>query len=296
MSEPIIEPAAQSELPLGDNAYERNLLDQLLVDSKLYKSSKEFKELLDFTIRLRNMAPFNAMLLQIQKPGLNYAASAHDWQHRFQRTVKEKARPLLIMWPFGPVALVYDMLDTEGKELPKDAFAFYAAGKIDANRIATVTEILANKQIFIQPYDQGDKDAGFIRRMNIAPDKKTYSKYELGMNRNHTVAMSFVTLAHELGHLFLGHLGDDKKLQIQGRRPEHRIREIEAESVAYIVCSRNGIESRSQKYLSEYITKEETTENLDLYAITRAAGHIERLLHLSKSTQWVEKAKHYQRK
>ena len=288
MSEPIIDPSALAELSLDNNRYERNLLDKLLVDSKLYKSSKEFKELLDFTVRLRNMAPFNAMLLQIQKPGLNYAASAFDWKNRFQRVVKEKSRPLLIMWPFGPVALVYDMLDTEGKELPKDAFAFYAAGKIDDKRIATFTEILEKKFIFIKLYDQGDNDAGFIRRRTNASDKDTYSIYELGMNRNHIVAMSFVTLAHELAHLFLGHLGDDKKLQIQGRRPEHRIREIEAESVAYIVCNRNGVESRSQKYLSSYIASDEAVEDLDLYAITRAACHIERLLHLSKSTQWID--------
>ena len=112
MSETIIEQAAQADLALGDHDYKRNLLDQLLIDSRLYRTSKEYQELLDFTVRLRNMAPFNAMLLQIQKPGLNYAASAYDWQHRFQRSVKEKARPLLIMWPFGPVALVYDQLDT----------------------------------------------------------------------------------------------------------------------------------------------------------------------------------------
>lgn len=82
--------------------------------------------------------------------------------------MKEKARPLLIMWPFGPVALVYDMLDTEGAELPKDAFAFYAAGTIDEDRIATFTEILRRKQIFILPYDQGDNDAGFIHRLTHA--------------------------------------------------------------------------------------------------------------------------------
>ena len=49
---------------------ERNLLDQLLTDSKLYRQSKDYKELLDFVVRLRNFAPFNAMLLQIQKPGV----------------------------------------------------------------------------------------------------------------------------------------------------------------------------------------------------------------------------------
>ncbi len=291
MSEPTIDPEAQPELPFEDVTYERNLLDQLLIDSKLYQSSKEFQELLDFTIRLRNMAPFNAMLLQIQKPGLNYAASAYDWKHRFQRTVKEKARPLLIMWPFGPVALVFDMLDTEGPELPKDAFAFYAKGRIDGTRIDTFKAILERKLIFTKPYDQGDNDAGFIRRLTRAKDKKTYSTYELGLNRNHSAAMSFVTLAHELGHLFLGHLGDDNKMGIQDRSVViHRLREIEAESVAYIVCHRNGVECRSQKYLSAYVESGESAEGLDLYAITRAAGHIERLLHLSESSQWVTKS------
>src|SRR3954468_6655012 len=99
---------------------ERSLLDQLLTDSRLYTQTKDYKNLLDFVIRLRNFAPFNAMLLHVQKPGLSYAASARDWEERFVRHPKEGARPLLILWPFAPVALVYDVLDTEGQELPKD--------------------------------------------------------------------------------------------------------------------------------------------------------------------------------
>lgn len=51
----------------------RALLDTLLADSRLYQTSKGYKELLDFVVRLRNFAPFNAMLLQVQKPGLTYA-------------------------------------------------------------------------------------------------------------------------------------------------------------------------------------------------------------------------------
>jgi hypothetical protein len=95
----------------------RSLLDQLLTDSRLYTKSQDYKELLDFVVRLRNFAPFNAMLLQIQKPGLSYAASAYDWRERFGRIPTEGARPLVILWPFGPVAFVYDVLDTKGKDL-----------------------------------------------------------------------------------------------------------------------------------------------------------------------------------
>jgi hypothetical protein len=47
---------AEVELPLENNRNERNLLDQLLTESKLYTTSKEYQELLDFTVRLRNVA------------------------------------------------------------------------------------------------------------------------------------------------------------------------------------------------------------------------------------------------
>jgi hypothetical protein len=42
----------------------RSLLDQLLEDSQLYTQSKDYRDLLEFVVRLRNFAPFNAMLLQ----------------------------------------------------------------------------------------------------------------------------------------------------------------------------------------------------------------------------------------
>ncbi len=47
----------------------RKLLDQLLSDSRLYTQSKDYKELLEFVVRLRNFAPFNAMLLQVMEGG-----------------------------------------------------------------------------------------------------------------------------------------------------------------------------------------------------------------------------------
>jgi hypothetical protein len=118
----------------------RSLLDQLLSDAKLYTTTDAYRELLDFAVRLRDFAPFNAMLLHIQKPGLTYAASAADWRDRFGRRPKPGARPLLILWPFGPVATVWDVLDTEGKALPDDAEAFPTRGDIDAKKLREIEE------------------------------------------------------------------------------------------------------------------------------------------------------------
>jgi len=69
----------QPDLFEGDPEATRSILAQLLENSRLYETSSDYKELLDFIVKLRNFAPFNAVLLHIQKPGLMYAASAHDW-------------------------------------------------------------------------------------------------------------------------------------------------------------------------------------------------------------------------
>ena len=135
--------AQQEDLVQTEEA--RSLLDKLLTDSRLYTKSKDYKALLDFVARLPNFAPFNAMLLQIQKPGLSYAASAHDWQVRFDRSVKEGARPLLILWPFGPVALVYDVNGTEGEELPADVAVFTAVGAMDVAKLEEFKRLLGRK-------------------------------------------------------------------------------------------------------------------------------------------------------
>jgi hypothetical protein len=69
------------------------------------------------------------------------------------------------------------------------------------------------------------------------------------INKNHAPPVRFATIAHELGHLYLGHLGKEPARHIPGRAhvPDAQ-QELEAESVSYIVCSRNGVSSKVQTY------------------------------------------------
>jgi hypothetical protein len=112
------------------------------------------------------------------------------------------------------------------------------------------------------------------------------STYEIAVNRNHTDAVQFSTLAHELGHLFLGHLGADQHLKVPERPTlTHAQRELEAESVAFIVCTRNGVECRSKTYLSNFVKASTTVQDIDVYQVMRAAGQVESVLQLSTQTK-----------
>ena len=271
------------QMALFDTDATRSLLDQLLIDSKLYTQSADYKDLLDFVVRLREFAPFNAMLLQVQKPGLRYAASKKDWCLRFRRRPKEGARPLLILWPFGPVALVYDVTDTEGDPLPEDVSSFVARGQFDQAYLDSFEAPLRQKNISILRVDSGDRKAGLIRVVHRASGHDDVNRYQININQNHSPVVQFNTLTHELGHLFLGHLGPDKKLSIPYRRQmDHANQEIEAESVAYIICQRNNIEPKSQSYLSAFVNADKTLEDIDVYQIMRAAGQVESMLGLAK--------------
>ena len=99
--------------------------------------------------------------------------------------------------------------------------------------------------------------------------------------------MQLTTLAHELGHLFLGHLGPDKKLNVSARNAsDHAQEELEAESVAYVVCARNGVASASETYLANYVKKNTTLDQIDVYQVMRAAGQVEALLGLTAHTRF----------
>ncbi|MCY4584921.1 MAG: ImmA/IrrE family metallo-endopeptidase [Bryobacterales bacterium] len=267
--------------------HERALIEQLIAATKLYNSSEAIQELFDFTIRLREFAPFNAMLLHIQKPGLTHAATARDWWSRFRRKPKTGARPLLILRVMGPVDFVFDIQDTEGDELPEGAFAFPTFGDLTEERFSGFMPAIARERIEVVEIDAGDGHAGWIRLIEESTTRRGKNRYKLAYNRNHPVATRFVTVAHELAHLYLGHMGPDGGRRVPDRGYLFRdMREVEAEMTAYLVAKRNGLEPKSESYLANY---QGAFRELDLYAVTRAANAVETAMGISAQKLWNEK-------
>ena len=88
----------------------------------------------------------------------------------------------------------------------------------------------------------------------------------------------FVTVLHELAHLYCGHLGTPNPKWWPDRQGlSHEIQEIEAESAAYIICGRLGIDNPSDKYLSGFINSEKETPEISLDCILKATGLIEQM-------------------
>ena len=240
--------------------------------------------MLDFVARLRSVAPFDAMLLHIQKPHITRVATALDWEIRFKRVPKMGARPLIVMRTYGPVDFVFDVQDTEGEPLPDGVFSFPTFGSISDARLTEMIESVRRDRFHIRLLDVGDASAGWIRVKERSEARTGKNAYEIGLNRNHTPPTQMVTMAHELGHALLGHLGEDRGRRVPDRRyRNHALREVEAESVAYLVARRNGLLPRSEKYLDAFMG---AFDAVDWHAVMRAANAVETAMGISAHRLW----------
>ncbi len=268
---------------------EQGELDELFERVGMYSKGKDLHELFKFIRKFRKMAPYNAMLLHIQRPGSIYVASADDWETRFNRSVKPEARPLVLLKPFGPVKFVFDVQDTEGTEpFPEEILDPFKIPDEEhaeecGNALNKLISRLAADGISYHESNDGSASAGRIQRADIMNHRKQYGKfmmnikYNLIVNQNLGVMERFVTVIHELGHLFCGHLGtpDENRWTDRSCIESRTIREFEAESVSWLVCARMGIDSKSEKYLSGYLEEKVPIPQISLDQVLKAAGMIE---------------------
>jgi hypothetical protein len=252
--------------------------------------------LLQFVSRFRFYSPFNAMLVHIQMPGATFVASPSRWLRGYHREIKVGARPLVILKPMGPVMFVFDVSDTEPQadapELP-----FEVENPFEIRRgylrgeLAQTIENAKRDGINVIEREAGSQSAGQIgpaksggslrvmAKQNPAPEYvSVLLRYELLLNSKLSAEARFATLAHELGHLYCGHLGTPNEKWWPSRRwLSHDLREFEAESVCYLVCQRLGIDNPSAEYLSGYVGKNEETPAISMECVMKAAGLVEQM-------------------
>lgn len=271
-------------------------LDELFSTARKYRGTKEFKELLDFTVKFRSYAPFNAMLTHVQMPGAVFVAPAHRWLSEYGRRVTVAARPLVILQPMGPVMFVFDVSDTEpvadAPQLPVPVIAPFETRGANTSQVLALTIANAVRDgVRTSERQEGSQSAGSIRvappgssmsyTVRVRPEVEAVQvpvRFEMLSNAKQQGSERYATIVHELAHLYCGHLGTPSEKWWPNRRHlSDDEMEFEAESISYLVCQRLGIETRAAQYLETFIGQNADVPDISLDLVMKVAGLIEQM-------------------
>jgi hypothetical protein len=252
-------------------------IDSLLRQSAAYRGSEDFQAMVGFMGSFRDYAPYNNMLVRIQNPSCSFYATETDWVRRFERHLREDARPMLILAPMHSVMLVYDLDQTGGKEVPKELsrFAHFEGESWNPNWLdRTVENAKVRDHIRIDFKTLSSTNAGFATLARGDAD----SKMRIAIHDKLDDRSRYGVICHELAHIYLGHLGTDKDYWWPSRTGlNQRTVEIEAEAVAYIVTIRAGLTGSSEAYVSRFLAEGKIPSSVSLDLIAKVAGRIEEM-------------------
>lgn len=252
--------------------------DQLIHRSKSYRSSAGFREMIDFMARFQEYAPYNNMLVRLQNPACSFFATEMDWRRRFGRTIKEDARPMVILAPMSPLICVYDISQTEGKPMPAELRSFSQFEGVAAPDVLEhlITNAARHDAIRVDVKDLSTTLSGFATHVRGVSQWKMRIVVHEGLN----TASRLGVLCHELAHIYLGHLGSDADhwWPVRSNLDRHSV-EIEAEATAHLVTARLGLKGASHEYVSRYLKDGELPGGVSLDLIAKVAGRIEQMMH-----------------
>jgi len=271
---------------LADLTAEPNAIDEMFAASSYYRRSHEFLKLLNFIVRFPNYSAFNCFLLYTQNPSISYAATARTWARKFGRWLKFNASPLMILAPMAPVRFLYDIKDTEGDPVapellkPSTPKKRFSVGIYDNTIHNSLIQGITVQELALE-----DPSAVTAARMTPSVRKK-YKDLHLKKDANYLITLDktsrleekYENLVRELGHIFCGHLGIDKNAWWSERHSLAPTQEeIEAQSVAYLICRRKGLISNTEEYLPDYLAEAQEIPVVSLNALLQAVNYIEEM-------------------
>ena len=213
--------------------------------------SEKLREHLAAMARFHRYSLHNIMLIASQRADASHVAGFHAW-HKLGRFVKKGEKGIVILAPIirrnaennnetepdesstavgFRAAYVFDVSQTDGKELPE-------IGSVngDPRKYRERLAAFVSKQGIALEYSQ-----------DIAPARGTSAGGKITVLPGQSAGEEFATLAHEVAHEMMHR--DERRSSTS-----KRVRETEAEAVAFVVCSAIGLETgtAAQDYIGLY--------------------------------------------
>lgn len=242
------------------------LAEHLKEGMKNYLDSEQFKSFLDTMSKFHNYSLNNIHLLKMQNPNVSRVASFNKWKADFDRTVKKGSKALKIWVPYQvktsiPVhqkeldftpaenemgekevtvtrfklGNVFDVSQTEGKELPKAINELTGDVKDYEDLYRAAKAVSMDNQVPIS-FEEIKREStnGYY-----SPDENriVISKGLKGQEQ------ILKTIFHEMAHSDL-HRGSNA----QYGDDQYRKQELQAESVAYVVANHFGFDTSSYSF------------------------------------------------
>lgn len=247
--------------------------EQLEAGIKEFFSSDKFQEYLNVMSRFHSYSYSNSVMIAMQKPDATLLAGFSGWQKNFDRHVKAGERGIRIFAP-APVKTKVErekkdpdtklpVLDENGDpvmetvEIKTPRFKIvtvFDVSQTDGKPLPSlgVDELTGNVEQFSQFFEAlkrtstvpiGFKELHDGSNGYYSPAEKRIAIRE-GMSEVQTVK----TAIHELAHSRLHDFDRTKPPAEAEKRKDRNTREVEAESVAYVVCQHFGIDTSDYSF------------------------------------------------
>ena len=232
------------------NKYMEKLTQMLENGLEEYATSEKYRELLRVMSMFHNYSANNCLLITMQCPHASYVAGYTSWRNNFHRQVKKGEKAIRIISP-----IKYKKKNEEDEE--EERIGFKSASVFDISSTYQIPDMepvtigvedlqghVENYKDFLHAF-QSISPVPVDFRLFDGDARGYYSDTEkiIVIQDGMTERQSVKTLVHEIAHAML-----HTKEQLQDCKKDRKQKELEAESVAYIVCEHYGFDSEDYSF------------------------------------------------
>ncbi|WP_373221753.1 ArdC-like ssDNA-binding domain-containing protein [Mediterraneibacter gnavus] len=232
------------------NKYMEELTQMLQTGLEEYATSEKYRDLLRVMSLFHNYSANNCLLIALQCPHASYVAGYTSWRNNFHRQVKKGEKAIRIISP-----VKYKKKNEEDEEEErigfKSASVFDISSTVQIDSMEPVTIGVEDLQGHVENYKdfldafQSVSPVPVDFRLFDGDARGYYSDTEkiIVIQDGMTERQSVKTLVHEIAHAML-----HTKEKLQEHKKDRKQKELEAESVAYVVCEHFGFYSEDYSF------------------------------------------------